>query len=234
MNVAFWRKYLLLFHTLILISCTCVANENLFREARTLQRDGKYKEAIEAFRNYLTLPVDEEGLTDQQQNLYTEALMQLMNTFQSQGEPDACIKTLQEVFKASTAIQRYCLRDYYSILGYALSRTENMKEAEETMLKAFTLPLQQATPERYFRDYAYAAAVFYGNPNYQNEVMNWCEEALVQAELCKNTSGKQWVTAMLGTLYKRNGHLNKACRLSSMVSAGPFFSSLRYVCASWW
>ena len=213
MNVAFWRKYLLLFHTLILISCTCVANENLFREARTLQRDGKYKEAIEAFKNYLTLPVDEEGLTDQQQNLYTEALMQLMNTFQSQGEPDACIKTLQEVFKASTAIQRYCLRDYYSILGYALSRTESMKEAEETMLKAFTLPLHQATPERYFRDYAYAAAVFYGNPNYQNEVMNWCEEALVQAELCKNTSGKQWVTAMLGTLYKRNGHLNKALQL---------------------
>ena len=53
------------------------------------------------------------------------------------------------------------LRDYYSVLGYALSRTENMKEAEKTMLKALTLPLHHATPERYFRDYAHAAAVFY-------------------------------------------------------------------------
>ena len=213
MNIPFWRKQLLLFHALILISCTCVANENLFREARTLQREGKYPEAIEAFKHYLTQPMEKDNISDQEQTLYTEGLLQLMNTYQSKGEPEACITTLKEVFKASPVIQRYCLRDYYSILGYALSRTEMMEEAEETMLKVFTLPLQQATPERYFRDYAYAAAVFYSNPNYQNEVINWCEEALVQADLCKNTSGKQWVMAMLGSLYKRNGHLNKALQL---------------------
>jgi DNA-binding CsgD family transcriptional regulator len=96
------------------------------------------------------------------------------------------------------------------VLGYALSRTENMKEAEETMLKAFTFPLHQATPERYFRDYAYAAAVFYSNPDYQTEVIDWCKEALAQAELCKNTSGKQWVMAMLGSLYKRNGLIDRS------------------------
>ena len=213
MNIPFWRKYLLLFHALILICCTSFANENLYREARTFQREGEYDKAIEAFKNYLTQPVDEDGLTNKEQFLYTEALMQLMNTFQSKGEPEACITTLQQVFKASPAVQRHCLRDYYSVLGYALSRTEKMEEAEQTMLKVFTLPLQQATPERYFRDYAYAAAVFYSNPNYQNEVINWCEEALVQAELCKNTSGKQWVMAMLGSLYKRNGRLNKALDL---------------------
>ena len=213
MNVPFWSKYLLLFHALILICCTSAANENLFREARTLQREGEFNKAIEAFKNYLTQPIDEDGLTNEEQTLYTEALMQLMYTFQSKGEPEACISTLQEVFKASPAVQKQCLRDYYSILGYALSRTERMKEAEETMMKALTLPLHQATPERYFRDYAYAAAVFYSNPNYQKEVINWCEEALVQAELCKNTSGKQWVMAMLGSLYKRNGHLNKALQL---------------------
>ena len=213
MNIPFWRKYLLLFHALILICCTSFANENLYREARTFQREGEYDKAIEAFKNYLTQPVDEDGLTNKEQFLYTEALMQLMNTYQSKGEPEACISTLQEVFKASPAVQKQCLRDYHSILGYALSRTERMKEAEETMMKALTLPLHQATPERYFRDYAYAAAVFYSNPNYQKEVINWCEEALVQAELCKNTSGKQWVMAMLGSLYKRNGHLNKALQL---------------------
>ena len=213
MNVPFWSKYLLLFHALILICCTSVANENLYREARTLQREGEFDKAIEAFKNYLTQPTGKDGLTNEEQFLYTEALMQLMNTYQSKGEPEACIATLQEVFKASLAIQRQCLRDYYSILGYALSRTERMKEAEETMMKALTLPLHQATPERYFRDYAYAAAVFYSNPNYQKEVINWCEEALVQAELCQNTSGKQWVMTMLGSLYKQNGHLNKALDL---------------------
>jgi hypothetical protein len=69
-------------------------------------------------------------------------------------------------------------------MGYALSRTEMMKDAEETMLKALTLPLYSPTPERYFRDYAYAAAVFYSNPKYQKEVMNWCYEALRHAESC--------------------------------------------------
>ena len=213
MNLPSWSKKIRIFLSLILICSTSFANENLFREARSLQRDGKFDEAIEAFKNYLSQPMGIDGLTDQEQFLHTEALVQLMNTFQSKGEPEACISTLQEVFKTSPSVQRHCLRDYYSVLGYALSRTEKMKEAEETMLKVFTLPLQQATPERYFRDYAYAAAVFYSNPNYQHEVINWCEEALVQAELCKNTSGKQWVMAMLGSLYKQNGHLDKALQL---------------------
>ena len=213
MSLPFWSKKILLFLVLMLIGSASFANENLFRQARSLQRDGKFDEAIETFKNYLSQPVDEAAFTDQQLATYIEALIQLMNTFQSKGEPEACISTLQEVFKASPVIQRHCLRDYYSVLGYALSRTENMEEAEETMLKVFTLPLHKATPERYFRDYAYAAAVFYSNPGYQNEVINWCEEALVQAELCKNTSGKQWVMAMLGSLYKRNGRFNKAIEL---------------------
>ena len=213
MNFDFWSRCTLIFHTLILICCTSFANEPLFREARTLQREGKFDEAIAVFRNYLTQPVDEDGHTSQDQTLYTEALVQLMNTYQSKGEPEACISTLQEIFKASSTLQKHCLRDYYSVMGYALSRTEKMKEAEETMLKALTLPLSQATHERYFRDYAYAAAVFYSNPNYQKEVIHWCEEALAQAELCKNTSGKQWVMAMLGSLYKKNGQLNKALEL---------------------
>lgn len=197
----------------MLIGCVSFANDNLFGRARALQRDGKYDEAIVAFKEYLSQPLDENNLTQQQIVLYTDALLQLMNTFQSKGEPEACVSTLQEVFKTSPILQTKCLRDYYSVLGYALSRTENMKEAEETMLKMFTIPLSHATPERYFRDYAYAAAVFYSNPDFQNEVAEWCQEALRQAQLCKNTSGKQWVTTMLGSLYKRNGHINNALEL---------------------
>ncbi len=213
MSLSFWSKRLLILQTLILICCTSFANEALFKKARTLQREGKHDEAIGAFKSYLAQPMNEDRVTSQEVTMYTDALVQLMNTYQSKGEPEACISTLQEVYNTSSTLRGQCLRDYYSVMGYALSRTEKMKEAEETMMKALTLPLNHATPERYFRDYAYAAAVFYSNPNYQNEVINWCQEALRQAELCKNTSGKQWVTAMLGTLYKRNGHLNKALGL---------------------
>ena len=213
MSLSFWNKKLLILQTLILICCTCFANESLFKKARTLQREGKHDEAIGAFKSYLAQPMDEDEVTIQEVSMYTDALVQLMNTYQSKGEPEACISTLQEVYNTSSTLQGKCLRDYYSVMGYALSRTEKMKEAEMTMMKALTLPLNHATPERYFRDYAYAAAVFYSNPNYQNEVIYWCQEALRQAELCKNISGKQWVTAMLGTLYKRNGHLNKALEL---------------------
>ncbi|MBR5480532.1 MAG: hypothetical protein IKU85_02370 [Bacteroidaceae bacterium] len=210
MCLLLWRKNILLLIASMLICCTGLANESLYRKARTLQRDGKHDEAIEAFKSYLSQPVDKNA---QQTALHIEALVQLMNTYQSKGEPEACIVALEEVFKASTTLQNRCLRDFYSVKGYALSRTERMQEAEETMLKALALPLHQATPERYFRDYAYAAAVFYSNPGYQKEVINWCEEAMVQAQQCENTSGKQWVAAMLGSLYKRNGQLNKTLQL---------------------
>ena len=210
--MSFWKKYTLIFHARVLMCCTGLANDDLFRQARALQREGKPDEAIAAFKDYLSQPLADD-VDGEQLAIYADALMQLMNTYQSKGEPEECISALQEVFKTSSNIPRHCLRDYYSVLGYALSRTERMKEAEETMLKVFALPLNNPTPERYFRDYAYAAAVFYGNVDYQNEVIYWCKEALQQAGLCSNTSGKQWVMAMLGSLYKRNGHLNDALEL---------------------
>ena len=197
----------------ILICTVSLANEDLFKQARILQREGKYDEAIVAFEEYLSQSTYGGDLSGEQMALYTDALVQLMNTFQSKGEPEACVSALQELYKTSPVLQDICLRDYYSVLGYALSRTERMEEAEKTMLKAFTIPLHQPTPERYFRDYAYAAAVFYSNPNYLQDVIGWCNAALTQAELCENTSGKQWVMAMLGSLYKQSGQIDRALEL---------------------
>ena len=204
-----WSKFTLI-HYLLLLACFAgYANETGYREARALQREGKLNAAIVAYKEYLSKPLDSnDGIP-----VYTNALVQLMNTFQSKGEPDACITALKDVFKSSEILQKQCLRDFYSVMGYALSRTENMQEAEETMLKALAIPLHEATPERYFRDYAYAASVFYSNPKYQEEVISWCLEALEQAKLCSNSSGSQWVTSMLGSAYKRNGKLNKALEL---------------------
>ena len=178
-----------------------------------LANDEIYDKAINAYMNTLNTPVQESELTGKKLATYTDALVQLMNAYQSKGEPEACISALQEIFESSPILQNQCLRDFYSVMGYALSRTEKMQQAEETTMKALALPLYNATPERYFRDYAYAAAVFYSNPEYQKEVINWCNEALQQARLSKNTSGQQWVMSMLGSIYKRNGNLNEALEL---------------------
>lgn len=211
--LVFKKIIFLLFSALVLFCSNCFADDNLFQQARLLQRQGEYDQAVETYQTILTQQTDGSELNERETFVFTESLVQLMNIYQSKGEPEACISVLQELFDASPILQNLFSRDFYSVMGYALSRTEKMKEAEEATLKVFTLPLHHATPERYFRDYAYAAAVFYSNPAYQEEVVRWCEEALKQAVLCSNTSGKQWVTAMLGSVYKRNGHLNKALDL---------------------
>lgn len=213
MRSYFWNKFWPILHILLLASGTCYANEAKFKQARQQQREGKYDSAISAYKEYLATPLDEDNITDEELFLYTEALTQLMNTYQSKGDTEGCIVALQEVFDLSPILQKQCIRDYYSVLGYALSRTERMAEAEMTMLRALSMTLHRATPERYFRDYAYAAAIFYSNPDYQSEVINWCEEALHQAELSENSNGAQYVKTLLGSIYKRNGHLNSALNL---------------------
>ena len=213
MKIKSKSRYALIISLLTLICHSTSAEENLYDKARSLQRAGQFEQAVDTYRDYLTQPIDEVNLKDRELSIYTDALVQLMNSYQNMGEPQMCVEVLKDVFDESPTLQTFCLRDYYSVLGYALSRTENMSEAETITLTALTLPLYEATPERYFRDYAYAAAVFYSNPDYHNEVINWCQEALHQAQLSKNSSGQQWVTAMLGSIYKRSGKLNEALEL---------------------
>ena len=213
MKSSILAEALLIISLLMLWNSTCFANPTIFKDAKAFQHDGRFDDAIGAYKRYLSMPVDGDELSGNKLVMYTDALVQLMNTYQSKGEPEACITALQEVYDSSPILQDQCLRDFYSVMAYALSRTEDMNKAETTMLKALALPLNNATPERYFRDYAYAAAVFYSNPIYQKEVVEWCQEALVQAQLCKNTSGHQWVMSMLGSLYKRDGNLSKALEM---------------------
>ena len=64
MSLLYWSKKIALFHAFMLICCVCLAKDSLFKQARTLQREGKYEEAIEAFKNYLTQPVPGNELSD--------------------------------------------------------------------------------------------------------------------------------------------------------------------------
>ena len=77
MNLPFWSKKIGLFHAFMLVCCVCLANDDLFKQARTLQREGKHGEAIAAFKNYLTQPVPGNELSDEQMVRYTDALVQL-------------------------------------------------------------------------------------------------------------------------------------------------------------
>ena len=104
-----WSRKALLLLTATWICNAGFANETIFKEARTLQHEGKHDEAIETFKTYLMQPIAEEDLADKRLFLYTEALVQLMNTYQSKGEPEACIQALQEVFKGSPILQKQCL-----------------------------------------------------------------------------------------------------------------------------
>ena len=104
MRLSFLCRILLVIGVLTLMCNTVSADENSYNEARALQREGNYDQAIEAYKIYLTYPFDRE-LTVQDLGLYTDALLQLMNTFQSKGEPEACILTLQEIYNKSVTIQ---------------------------------------------------------------------------------------------------------------------------------
>ena len=81
MNLPLWRKRIIIFLTLILICSNSFANADLYKQARQLQREGKYGEAIEGFNNYLLQPMNNSNLSSQQVVIYTEALVQADKDF---------------------------------------------------------------------------------------------------------------------------------------------------------
>ena len=186
----------------------------LFKEARECQREQRYAEAIAIYNRCAMFTSDVDKECWQLQPIVLDALLQLMNSYQSLGHPDSCVTHLQRIIRRPTPLlARYCQRDLYSLLGYALSRTEAMEEAEESMRKALSLPLFQPSHERLYRDYAYAAAIYFSNPAYQEEVVQWCRMAINESKLCLRQPGVQCVTSMLGTLYKRTGRIDEAVKL---------------------
>ena len=99
-------KKILIFLVLSLVSLSGLAGDDLFVKARELQREGKYDEAIGAFRSYLLQPVDANKLSQEQTSTYTDALMQLMNTYQCKGEPEACVVALKEIQHSSPILKK--------------------------------------------------------------------------------------------------------------------------------
>lgn len=187
----------------------------LYTNGRALQRCGNYAQAIDSYKKCVLFNVAHpESVSDSAESYVCESLMQLMNSYQAMDEPEACVTFLDSLRHHPTPLLRtHCMRDIYSVSAYAMSRTDNTREAETLADSALGMTLHNPTPERLFRDYAYAAAVCFSNPKRQDDVERWSLKAIEQARLCGNTSGAQYVTSMLGTLYMRNKRLPDALRL---------------------
>lgn len=77
-----WIRCTLFLHILIFGCCSAFSGENLYRQARELQREGKFDEAIETYKAYFAESVNANDLSARELEMHTDALVQLMNTFQ--------------------------------------------------------------------------------------------------------------------------------------------------------
>lgn len=185
-----------------------------YTRARAFQFQQRYEEAIATFNKCLISDAAEEDVRERIRTVVIEALLQLMNTYQAAGQSVRCVDYFRSLIETPpTLIRDFCMRDLYSIYAYALSRTDDMQLAERTIQEALRMPLFKATPERYFRDYSYAAAIFYGNAEKQKQVIEWCHKAIECAESYNYTAGVQWTTSLLGELYKKTGNVEEAIEL---------------------
>ena len=194
---------------------TIAEAQQLFQAARQAQKEAKYAVAIDGFKQCLRF---NETATDSTAwsalaTMNNEVLLQLMNSYQSLGQPEACAACFDSLLqRPSNQLIKYNWRTLHSIAAYALSRTEDMEAAEILMDRALALPASQ-DPKQLFRDYAYAAAVFFSNPKRQEEVIRYAKLGIEQAKLGENISGFQYLTSLLGTLYKRMGRVDEAIDL---------------------
>lgn len=183
-------------------------------KGRTLQRDKNFADAIKIYRQIIASERvgDIEG--DSLLDVVSKAMMQAMNSYQCLGKSEDCVALFDSLRENHTRfIDEYAMRDLYIISAYATSRTDDMGKAEQLADSALKMPLRNATPERLFRDYAYAAAVFFANPSRQSQVKNLSQKALEEAKQSNNNSGAQYVTTMLGMIYRRMGQLPEAINL---------------------
>ncbi|MGL4781461.1 MAG: hypothetical protein ACRCXN_11605 [Bacteroidales bacterium] len=186
----------------------------IYKSGRNFQSQKSFKEAITEFDQCVRFESDSKESCEKIETLVIDAMTQLLNTYQSDANPEGCVTYFTTLSKQPTDfIRKYCMRDVYSFLGYALSRTERVEDAEKVMKAALDATYPNPTPARYFRDNAYAAAVYYSNPTKQSEVIAYCQEAIKQAQLYDNPSGLQWITSLLGGIYKKTGKIDAAADL---------------------
>ena len=190
--------------------------DTLFAQGKRAQEHSDYHRAIALYKQCVSLeivPKDSAEAAAIQQPV-VDALLQMMNSYQAMGQPMECCRCFDSIRRAPAPfIRQYCMRDLHSISAYAMSRADSMAQGERLMRQALNEPMWNPSYPRLFRDYAYAAAIFFPNTSQQENVIVYAKKALNYARLSGKVSGAQYVESMLGSIYQRTGRIRDAIDL---------------------
>ena len=186
----------------------------MYTRARAFQYSKRYPEAIEAFKHCLRFTPEDKEQYESLLPTVLATMTQLLNTYVISGKVEEGYRyyTAMKV-KPPPIIRRFALRDLYSHLGYIASQTNHLVEAYRITDSVFVLPLHNPTPEKFVRDYSYAAAVFYYNPDVRQRVITWLELTMEEADKCGNTGWMEWSMDMLGKLYWQQNKVEEGIEL---------------------
>lgn len=184
----------------------------LYDSAAACQSVGNLSRARELYTRCMQYSANDQNTNDSLLPTTANALVQILNIYQSEGQLDSCVTWLARLSAQApnSVMGRLCRRDIATCYAYAMSRTEDTRQAATLMDKALRIKMANPTPERLFRDYAYASAVYYCVPGRINDAIKCCHKALNELRHCSNRSGAIWISSMLGMLYKRTGEIRKA------------------------
>ena len=186
-------------------------------KARAAQFAGNDSTAIAGFHKVLAteIPTDTAAArwSVTMDNIHW-SLSQLLNCYQMKGAPRECIDEFKSIVEHPTpAIKRYFMPDAYAILGYALSRDNQMDAAAHAIDCAMRYTIDSLPTNRKQLIYTYAAAACFEIPERQANVIAWCEKGIENAAQGNDAVGMQWLTTVLGSLYQRTGEVSKAIDL---------------------
>lgn len=185
-----------------------------YYEARCHQRMLHNDEAIEEYKAIVAFCSHDDAVNQRAAVVVWDALLQLMNTYQSDGRPVDCSEYFEQLVANPTPlIKKYAWRDVLSVEAYAFTRTERTDEASRIIDQMLKLPLYKPNSIRLFRDYSFAAAAMFPDPKRQNDVIRYCVKAIDEAWKVGGIPGMQWIQTMLATIYQNTGHISDAISL---------------------
>lgn len=191
-----------------------VVCDYLYTRARTFQYSERYPEAIDAFKRCLTFTPKEEEQQSKVVPSVEAAMTQLMNTFILSNKVEDGYRYFNLMKnKPVPVIRRFLLRDLYIHLSYLASQSGHGDEASRLVDFAFMMQLNDSTPQKLFRDYSYAAIVNYSRLAMREQVIQWLERAMAEADNYEYTAGVQWSVDLLANLYWQSNNIIEGTEL---------------------
>lgn len=192
----------------------------IYQKAHQAQDSAIYNKAMALYKECVyECSSDKYENDDSIKLMLPKSMGQLLNVYQSASMPNECIAYFDSLrtevdrkqsMHHNNVLTQNFKRDVYVFLAYAMSRTDAEKEAAKMMDTALAMPLSYPTPERKFRDYTYAAGVYYCVPSLQEKVLKYGRLALDEIKLCQQKSGAQWLVAIMAKLYRDKGEIGKS------------------------